>query len=318
MKVNIYKIGGAEVAVKSVDAMFSGVSTDTDVNIELIDILAGAQPVYHPADIHIMYGTYKPMLGTPSTKIKCMIIAGCWQNQTKFIQMETPIIGRLPNDNPNDIKTWPAGFRVGIGHVCNHYGEFGIPEDPDNKRWSRMSKKLKIKLKPWRKTGDYILIPLQMPFDAAMMGINMWDWATEMITRVRSVTDMPIAIKIHPKLREGSFHKKEMNNFIKFLKTINDVDILPQKTSAIASLSNAWCVISYTSGFSVDAIQHGVPVITTSKGNFVYDISSHEPEDVLDPELGDRLNWFRRYSYAQWSLNELANGKAWKHIKRFI
>jgi len=79
-------------------------------------------------------------------------------------------------------------------------------------------------------------------------------------------------------------------------------------------LKNAHCMVSYTSGSSIDSILEGVPVIPGSEYNFVYDISSHTLDDIENPKLGDRKQLLYDLAYAQWSVQEIEKGTAWEHL----
>ena len=79
-------------------------------------------------------------------------------------------------------------------------------------------------------------------------------------------------------------------------------------------LKDAHCTISYTSGSSIDSILAGIPVITCSEYNFLYSISSHSLEDVENPKCGKREQLLYDLAYAQWSVEEIRQGKPWQHL----
>ena len=84
------------------------------------------------------------------------------------------------------------------------------------------------------------------------------------------------------------------------------------------SLQNAHCCVAYTSGSSLDAILDGVPVIPTSQYNFVWEISSHSINDIENPKLGEREQLLYNLAYAQWSVQEIQQGKPWNHLYEYI
>ena len=84
------------------------------------------------------------------------------------------------------------------------------------------------------------------------------------------------------------------------------------------SLQNAHCCVAYTSGSSLDAILDGVPVIPTSQYNFVWEISSHSISDIENPKLGEREQLLYNLAYAQWSVQEIQQGKPWEHLNEYI
>ena len=60
----------------------------------------------------------------------------------------------------------------------------------------------------------------------------------------------------------------------------------------------------------------GVPVIAFDEGSMVWDVSSHSlDEDLFTDDLDD---WGRKISYSQWLPQELKDGSAWGHLRRFV
>ena len=84
------------------------------------------------------------------------------------------------------------------------------------------------------------------------------------------------------------------------------------------ALENAHCAVAYTSGSSIDAILEGVPVIPTSQYNFVWEISSHSLNDIENPKMGEREQLLYNLAYAQWSVQEIQQGKPWEHLYEYI
>jgi hypothetical protein len=84
---------------------------------------------------------------------------------------------------------------------------------------------------------------------------------------------------------------------------------------------NARCVVTYSSGLSIDAILAGVPVIATDPGNFAYNISSNFAEEVVDPKCAEPnlvKHWLYNLAYCQWSEDEMFNGTCWRHLQDAI
>ena len=83
--------------------------------------------------------------------------------------------------------------------------------------------------------------------------------------------------------------------------------ILPVGALSIIAEENNYTV-------SIDSILEGVPVITCSEYNFLWPISTHTIEDVENPRKGEREQLLYNLAYAQWSVQEIKEGKPWKHL----
>ena len=104
-----------------------------------------------------------------------------------------------------------------------------------------------------------------------------------------------------------------MKNLIDEYKWTKQV-FYSNKGTINSDLNNAHCTISYTSGSSIDSIVSGVPVITCSEYNFLWPISSHSLEDIENPKLGEREQLLYDLAYAQWTTEEIKQGKPSEHL----
>lgn len=80
-------------------------------------------------------------------------------------------------------------------------------------------------------------------------------------------------------------------------------------------MQNCKVCITYNSGAGVDAAVAGVPVITGNAGSFAWDVASHSLDTVDTPYCPDRTQWLNNLAYAEWSLDEIAAGLPWRHLK---
>jgi hypothetical protein len=68
---------------------------------------------------------------------------------------------------------------------------------------------------------------------------------------------------------------------------------------------------SSTAGF--EAIIQGAPTICLDPKNEIAPVCSASID--ADLYVGDRAQWLHEMSYKQWSLDEIASGEAWEHLK---
>ena len=86
------------------------------------------------------------------------------------------------------------GVFPNTGEYCN--------QNPDPARWDLISKRIGIKLKPYRKTGDNILICCQRDGGWSMGGEALMPWLVRAIQKIRKHSDRRIIVRFHP----GRFH----------------------------------------------------------------------------------------------------------------
>lgn len=164
----------------------------------------------------------------------------------------------------------------------DHSGAGKWPVGADD-RWG----KLNIPLKPWREDGDFILVLPQRSI--GRMGVAMpRNWEITVKTQLAAMTKRPIIVKAHPGKRK-------------------DIDTVE---SAIA---NAWACVTWASGAGLKSIIAGVPVFNAYPKWLGAD-AAYPLVDIEKPYLGDRLPMLKRMAWAQWSMDEIMSGEAFKCI----
>ena len=254
---------------------------------------------YEESDIAVIFGSWKK---SPKKKWKVIQQHHFTKNDIvekhkdkPLIVIETPLLCRTITQNHQY-------HRVGLNHFMR-----GLADFKNKNSKSDRFKKLNLKIKPWRNKGDHILIVGQNMFDASLFGIDFVWWVKNTIQFLRRHTDRDIVFRDHPE------NKDQMKNLIDEYKWTKQV-FYSNEGTIYDDLKNAHCTISYTSGSSIDSILAGIPVITCSEYNFLYPISSHSLEDVENPKCGEREQLLYDLAYAQWSVDEIRQGKPWQHL----
>jgi hypothetical protein len=143
---------------------------------------------------------------------------------------------------------------------------------------------LGVKFKPWRKTGEEVVIAPLSKAVGQFLGIDPHRWLETVINEVRQHTDRSITIK--PK----------------------DSDARIQD-----SLRRAWCLVTHSSNSAIDALIEGVPVFVTGDCASKFLASGHF-SNIEKPRYPDREPWFRVLSYSQWQLSEIQRGRCWEWL----
>lgn len=260
-------------------------------------------------DVGIIYGGVRPA-GKGVHDIRRNIVNGC----KNVIINETPLLGRTISKSFN----W---HRVGVnGHL---YGEGNFnAKGQDNQRLQRYQTEWNLKRKSWRSNGDHIILALQLPGDSSLRKQDLSEWAINVISNLLEKTNKEIRIRTHPAFNEDDHH--QIINLYKHVGKLGSGrvkfsygNLVPWDTD----LQNCHCVIAYSSGLSIDAIDNGIPVIAVDQANFAYDISSHYAEDVNSLKMigeSEKSMWYNELSYCQWSTSEIGQGIVWKHLLPII
>ena len=198
-------------------------------------------------------------------------------------------------------------FKVGINGV-NREADFAN-QTFDGERW----KKLNIELKPWRSTGDTIIICGQHHRSHQWRNnptMNLW--FEQQINEIRKHTDRPIVIRPHPRNPTG-FDISKWKNVTKVLpqRDYNTVD----DTDFKETLKQAWAVVNYSSNPAMMSVFNGIPVFV-SEQSLCYDVGNTSLSNINNPAMPDRSNWANKLAYTEWTTDEIKQGLPWERIKK--
>lgn len=169
----------------------------------------------------------------------------------------------------------------------------GMPED----RWRALG----IALEPWRRDGDHIVVCGQIPWDASVQHHDHRRWCREVVAALGRLTDRPVRFRPHPLLVD---------------KCLADAGA-PRATGPLSSdLAGAWAVVTFNSNSAVEAAVAGIPVFAFDRGSMALAIANSDLAAIERPRRPARLPWLCDLAYAQWNLDELAAGAAWRHLTR--
>jgi hypothetical protein len=82
------------------------------------------------------------------------------------------------------------------------------------------------------------------------------------------------------------------------------------------ALEGAWACVTFSSNAAVEAALAGVPVFACDEGSMALPIANRDLSEIERPALPDREQWAFDLAYAQWTLQEFANGSCWQHLCR--
>ena len=156
--------------------------------------------------------------------------------------------------------------------------------DCDDKRLNQFN----IEIKPWKRTGDYILIvaPDEFPVQYYTPFQTEFDWVMWLKHELRKYTDRKIFYRFKEKRKQRGDDPLSLY------------------------LNDAWAVVTHQSLACIESICEGVPVFNLAPSccdnMALQDIS--KIEEPFYPE--NRYEWLKSLSYGQFTVEEIMNGFA--------
>lgn len=201
--------------------------------------------------------------------------------------------------------------RYSLGSVYPDTGTYFFTE-LDHGKWSTYSKWHNASLKPWRATGNHILIFCQRP-----KGFNMFidqdAWLDATIAKIRQYSNRPIIIRMHPGdgTREKQIHKIQK----KYGTTVS----ISLHNDIKDALINCWCTVGINSTPNVIAAIEGIPgYIEDPQHSWAQDIAFTDISQLENPPLPNRSVWINKIANIHWSNTEVKSGQLWSAIKQYI
>jgi len=164
---------------------------------------------------------------------------------------------------------------------------------------------LGVELKPWRSTGEYILICGQHDKSLQWQGQpSMSNWFLKTYDEIRAHTDRPIIFRPHPRCRLPEIERG--------LKHVYRQD--PQHLSGTyddfdMNFDNIRATVSYSSNPGIHSVLEGVAAFVGTS-SLAYDAANdidfiHDIESPLQP---DRTQWLNDYAHTEWTVEEISQG----------
>jgi hypothetical protein len=248
---------------------------------------------YEPADVAVVFGCHLPfrlLADTDSATIKSRVPAA-WPRNGIIPQQRNEnrdvVVLEMGYINRGDSEThhYAAGLN-GLNGRANFRNK-GMPDD--------RARLLCIEPKPY-KQGEHIVLCGQVPWDASVDTTDHVAWLTESAAKLRT-DPRPIVFRPHPSVSLPPIEGCEYS-----------------KRPLADDLRNAWAVVTFNSNSGVEALLAGVPVFALDEGSMVWGVCNRSLADIESPSLPDRTQWLNDLCYAQWTLEEMKEGLAWKHL----
>jgi len=178
----------------------------------------------------------------------------------------------------------------------NGEADFCLGADLSASRWKRHWADT---LQPWKTGGKYSLLIGQVSGDASTAGIDLKAWYETTAAKAKRIWPrLPVVFRRHP-------HPAAAQDTVPGLRNLNG--------SLEEALQHAAVAITLSSNAGVLSVLAGVPTVAMDRRSMAWDVAAHDVDVLHRP---DRAVWAHRLAWCQWTLEELASGAAWDHLKR--
>lgn len=162
---------------------------------------------------------------------------------------------------------------------------------------------LGLRLKPWRESGDNILICCQNPKSLLWADMPpLVDWLENTVAEIRQHTDRHIIIRQHPRAPiRGSLRGFENISYQKPQKLPGTYDCFD------FDLRNVHAVVNWSSNPGPQSIIQGVPAFV-GPDSLACGVGNCDFENIESPNMPDRTQWFNDFVYSEYTLNEISQG----------
>lgn len=200
-------------------------------------------------------------------------------------------------------STWKMGIN-GINRDADFANDIF-----DDKRWPKFN----IEIKPWKQTGDTIIICGQHDTSHQWRGKPiMADWIEQQIIEIRKYSSRPILIRPHPR-NIFDFNEKKYKD-IRIEKPRRDTSTYDD-TDFKKTLNSAWSVINHSSNPAMEAVINGIPVFV-SESSLCHDVGNHSLTKIENPIMPERQQWANKLAYTEWTVSEIREGLPWQRIRQ--
>ena len=216
--------------------------------------------------------------------MKHKIIKQCWADKRPFWYMDSGYVGnRVSDSNPHG---WKYYHRI-VPNNLQHNKIISRSAD----RWE----KLRIKIQPWRQTGNKILIAAPDEKPCIFYGIDLAQWLEQTIATIKQHTDRPIEIR--------------QRNPDRRARVENNIE---------SALDGVHAVVTFNSIAATESILAGVPAFVLAPCNAALPVSNTDLTKIDTPTYVDQDQvhaWAHHLAYGQFHNTELVNGVAASILK---
>jgi hypothetical protein len=218
--------------------------------------------------------------------------------------------------------------------------------DKPSDRWNIIQHQQNIRVAPWRPAefkhkDGCALICLQKATDSTLIPLyetygKVRFWLETVCNQIRSAyPEMPIVIRPHLRTKESSYEplltinpetqEPNPNGITKCTvsKTWQDRTFFEGGAGLQEDLDGACIVLAYNSNVLTQSVLQGIPSFCYDQNSaaapvcLTPDRLSHKGVKLRRVQKIDREQWLYNLAYTQWSIAEIADGTAFKHLNQY-
>lgn len=156
---------------------------------------------------------------------------------------------------------------------------------PDHARLAALG----VEVEPWGSNGRHVVVVEQSEHFLSLSGAAP-DWLGGTVSALRAATDRPIRVRRWSRDKMGA------------------------SATLRADLRDAWALVTHTSAASNEALLAGVPAFVTGRCA-ASPMASGKLSEIERPRYpSGRRSWAAGLAGAQWTIEELRDGTAWRSI----
>lgn len=160
--------------------------------------------------------------------------------------------------------------------------------------------RLSLQIAPWRSDGGPIVVCGMSDKAARAAGLRFLEWETDIVSRIRALTDRQIVFRAKPNKRKS-------------FASLPGVESVSSEIPIEQALRGAWACVARHSNACADALISGVPVYCEEG---IASALSMRLDQIDNPPLPDgREQWAWNAAYCQWTTDEMRNGECWAFLK---
>jgi len=197
------------------------------------------------------------------------------------------------------------------------YNNYKCPPD----RWNEVKAMQRIEIKPWRKTGKYVLLILQRPGDSSLKNLlkkygTYEIFLQSVLTDIRKYTSKPIKIRLHPLRQDVQLDILNKVNLdgVTISENNKDSKLLEGGNGLQRDFDDAFAVIGFNSNALTESICEGIPTFSLCPSSMAWECSNKDLKNLDTPNTFDRDQWLYNLAYCQWREDEIARGLPIKHL----
>jgi len=165
----------------------------------------------------------------------------------------------------------------------------------------RYEKHFKQDIKPWNKGKKILVLP---PTNAIANFFNATDWLSKTIKTLKQNTDREIDV------REKPYNPTVAIDHVGATVKIDR----PTQNKGKIDWNQYHAMVTYNSNTMIASLTNGVPVFCDVVHSAAAPISETDFSKIETPKYGDRIALFSSLAYNNWTMNEMADGTAWRML----